>query len=160
MSPITASGASQVQLAVEKRPAGKLPRPGWPGARGKQSPQNAGEQIGPPMAGDLHHILTGIAVGRSENQGHAFVNIPFFVRHVAVGRCISGKAVKRTRRACRTENTGGDGNGIPARNPHYAEPAGAAGVDRAATVGPVKDSAGICLSPFSAAGIEKQRAAA
>ena len=74
------------------------------------------------MAGDLHHILTGIAVGRSENQGHAFVNIPFFVRHVAVGRCISGKAVKRTRRACRTENTGGDGNGIPARNPHYAEP--------------------------------------
>ena len=72
-------GLGQTQLAVQERAAGVLAGSGRLRTGGKAGfHQTAGHRVS-AMTGKLHHILAGIAVGRTEKQGHALVKglVPF-----------------------------------------------------------------------------------
>jgi hypothetical protein len=56
----------QVQLAVEHRPPGELARRGRTGAGGVESREEPRRRHLPAMAGELDHVLAGIAVGSGE----------------------------------------------------------------------------------------------
>ena len=66
-------GLGQAEFAVEEGAPGVLPRAGRDGPRPKAGFHQAAGHRGAPMAGQFHHVLAGIAVGRTEKQGDAVV---------------------------------------------------------------------------------------
>ena len=68
-------GLGQVHLAVEEGPAGELPRPGGSGPGIQHQLEQALCHVQPPVAGELHHVLTGVAFWPPVHQGHHVVQL-------------------------------------------------------------------------------------
>ena len=65
----------QVHLPVEEGPAGELPRLGRGGPGGQHLLEQTPGEVQPPVAGELHHVLPGVAFGGGEYQGHHVVQL-------------------------------------------------------------------------------------
>src|SRR3954468_11207561 len=61
-------GLNQVELAIEDRPAGELARRGCTGARRVQSGQEPARDLQAAMAGELHQVLSGVALRTRERH--------------------------------------------------------------------------------------------
>ena len=72
-------GLGQIQLAIEKSPLRKLPRPGQPGPLAQQRPDDTFLDIRAAMTGDLNNIFTGIRPRGPEQRNHHLIErlLPF-----------------------------------------------------------------------------------
>ena len=72
-------GLRQTQLAVQERAAGVLAGRGRLSTGSKTGFHQTAGHGAAAMAGKLHHVFAGIAVGRAEKQGHALIKgfVPF-----------------------------------------------------------------------------------
>ena len=116
-------GLRQTQLAVQKGAAGVLAGSGRRRAR-----RNAGFHQPPgdctaAVAGKLHHILAGIAVGRTEKQGHALVKGFFPVHEMPEQRGIAFGLFHFFCRVCRVEHPGRHLIALRTGEPHHGNAA-------------------------------------
>ena len=113
----------QAQLAVQEGTAGVLAGSGRLRTRCKAGfHQTAGHRIS-AMTGKLHHVLAGIAVGRTEKQGNALVK-GFFPVHEMPEQC--GVALSFFHlfcRVCRVEHPGSHGITLCAGQAHHSNAA-------------------------------------
>ena len=79
-------GLRQAQLAVQKGAAGVLAGGGRLRTGGKAGFHQPPRHRISAVAGKLHHVLAGVAVGRAEKQGHALVK-GFFPVHKMPEQC-------------------------------------------------------------------------
>ena len=106
----------QIQLAVKESSPGEFARARWPRPRG--------QQIQPPVAGQLHHVLPGIAVRRAKHQGHAVVDVPLLVEHMPIGGGVSLQPRQIPSRSAGPEHPGRHRDGLVPRQTDNAQPGG------------------------------------
>ena len=116
-------GLGQTQLAVQKGTAGVLAGGGRLCTGCKAGfHQTAGHRIS-AMTGKLHHILAGIAVGRTEKQSHALVKFLAAV-HKMAEQCRVAFCLRHLfARVCRAEHPGSHGIALCAGQAHHGNAA-------------------------------------
>ena len=75
------------------------------------------------MAGKLHHIFAGVAVGRAEKQGHALVKGLFPIRKLSEQCGVALSLFHFFCRVCRAEHPGSYGIALCAGKPHHGNAA-------------------------------------
>ena len=116
-------GLGQAQLAVQEGAAGVLAGSGRLRTGGKAGfHQTAGHRIS-AVAGKLHHILAGIAVGRAEKQSNALVKGFFPVHEMPEQRGVALGLFHFFCRVCRVEHPGSHLIALRTGEPHHGNAA-------------------------------------
>ena len=113
----------QTQLAVQKGTAGVLAGGGRLRARCKAGFHQPPRHRAAAVAGKLHHVLAGIAVGRTEKQGHALVKGFFPVHKMPEQRGVALSFFHFFCRVCRVEHPGSHGIALCAGQAHHSNAA-------------------------------------
>ena len=120
----------QVELAVEKGAFCELARLRRNSARVEHGAKDELCDKQPSVAGELHHVLTRVAVRRAENQRDRFINSLAVRDYPAVGGGVA-LHLRKGLAADILKNTVGDAYRVFARDPYHADPALAlSGADR------------------------------